>query len=328
MDMTIILLLLASGVLLVPLIGDGGDDDDDDRNEIRGTLEDDPDLNGTEGNDLIFGFAGDDTIDALGGDDTVRAGAGNDTVNGGDGRDFIFGFDGDDTLNGGDGADRIQGGDGIDTIDGGRNADDIDGGPGDDILLGGAPAVRGAGGELIIDTLRRDDVDGDDGNDTLFIWGGRGEAEGGAGDDDLVLVTGQGTLSDEFGGQTDFYILANAEDDTIPTRGTITEFNPAEDTLTLTVDADLGGGAAPDVEFVLEARTVMEGGTPVNGVFVLARIADGEPDVPGSEGAGVFLRGATLTGLEDAEINVVFTDNADYFDPQATLAFVQGQLAV
>lgn len=329
MDITILLALLGLGALLIPTLG-GDDDDDGDQelNEIRGTLGDDEELNGTEGDDLIRGFDGNDTIDALGGNDTVRAGAGDDIVNGGDGRDFIFGFDGNDTLNGGDGADKIQGGEGIDRIDGGRNADDIDGGPGNDILLGGAPAVRGPDGEPIIDTLRRDDVDGDDGDDTLFIWGGRGEAEGGRGDDTLVLVTGQGTLSDEFGGQTDFVILANAQDETIPTRGTITEFNPAEDTLTLTVDGDLDGMDAPEVEFVLQERTVIEGGTEVDGVFVLARIVDGEPEVEGSEGAGVFLRGATIAGLDGADINVVFTDKADYFDPVATLAFVQSQTSV
>lgn len=310
------------GVLIIPLLDDDSDSDSND-DEIRGTLEDDQPLNGTEGADTIFGFAGDDIINAEGGDDTVRAGFGNDVVNGGDGRDFIFGFDGDDTLNGENGADRIQGGEGADRIDGGRNADDIDGGPGNDTLIGGAPAIRGPGGELIIDTLRRDDVDGDDGDDTLFIWGGRGEAEGGEGDDDLVLVTGQGTLSDEFGGQTDFFILANAEDSDIPTRGTITEFNPMEDTLTLTVDANLADGETPpDVTFTLEARSVMEGEQVVNGIFVKAVLAEGEDPIEGSEGAGVFLRGASLEELEGADIEVVFTNGADYFDPETTLANV------
>ncbi|MDX8347099.1 calcium-binding protein [Cognatiyoonia sp. IB215446] len=326
MDITLLLALLGLSVLVIPALGGDDDGDDDELNEINGTSASET-LNGTDGDDLILGFAGDDTINGLGGNDTIRGGAGNDAIDGGDGRDFIFGFDGNDTINGGDGADKIQGGEGNDRIDGGRNADDIDGGPGNDTLLGGAPAVRGPDGEPIIDTLRRDDVDGDDGDDTIFIWGGRGEAEGGEGDDTLVLVTGQGTLSDEFGGDTDFVILANAQDETIPTRGTITEFNPAQDTLTLTVDGDLGGGDAPEVEFVLREETRLEGSTPVSGIFVLAQIVDGEPDVAGSEGAGVFLRGATLAGLEDAEINVVFTDNADYFDPISTLEDVQDQLA-
>lgn len=320
MDITVIVLLIASGALVIPfLIGDDGDDDEE---EIRGTFEDD-EIEGTEGADLIFGFQGNDTINAQGGNDTVRAGFGDDTVNGGDGRDFIFGFDGDDTLNGENGADRIQGGEGIDRIDGGRNADDIDGGPGNDILLGGAPAVRGPDGELIFDTVRGDDVDGDDGDDTLFIWGGRGEAEGGAGDDNLVLVTGQGTLSDEFGGQTDFFIFANAEDDAIPTRGTITEFNPNEDTLTLTVDGVLADGETPpDVTFTLEERTVLEGSQMVNGIFVKATISDGEDPVEGSESAGVFLRGAIMDSIVGADIEVVFTNGADYFDPESTLADV------
>lgn len=324
MDITVLLTLLGLGALMIPALSGDDDDDDGDNGEIRGTLEDD-ELNGTEGDDLILGFDGADTINAGGGEDFINAGLGNDVVNGGADRDIIEGRAGDDTLNGEGGSDTIEGGMGEDRIDGGRGFDVLRGGRDDDVILGGAPAELDSDGDLVLDSSRGDIARGEGGDDTVFIWGGQGLAVGGQGDDTLVLVTGQGTLEDE-DGDTDFYILANAEDDTIPTRGTITEFNAAQDTLTLTVDGDLEGGVAPDVEFTLQARTIIEDGQPVAGVFVLARIEDGEPDVAGSEGAGVFLRGATIDGLDDAEINVVFTDGADYFDPEATLAFVQGQL--
>lgn len=323
MDLTLILALLGLGALLIPVLG-GDDDDGDEPNEIRGTLDAD-ELDGTDGDDNILGFDGDDIIDGGAGEDFINAGLGNDTVDGGDDRDVIEGRAGDDTINGGNGSDTIEGGMGEDRIDGGRDFDIIRGGNDNDVLLGGAPAVEDGDGNLILDSSRGDIVRGNDGDDEVFIWGGQGLAVGGSGDDTLVLVTGQGTLEDE-DGETDFVILANAQDDTIPTRGTITEFNPMQDTLTLTVDGDLGGGAAPEVEFTLEARTIEENGQPVNGVFVLAQIADGEPDVEGSEGAGVFLRGATIEGLEGAEIDVVFTDNADYFDPEETLDFIQNRV--
>lgn len=317
MDLTTILLLLASGALILPLLGgDGGDDGTE--GEIRGTLEDD-EINGTDGDDIISGFNGEDLIMAGAGEDFINAGLGNDTVFGGADRDVIEGRAGDDQLFGEGGSDTIEGGMGNDRIDGGRDFDILRGGNDNDVILGGAPAVVGDDGELIFDNNRGDTLRGNDGDDTLFLWGHQGIAVGGDGDDTLVLVTGQGTLEDE-GGETDFFILANAEDDTIPTRGTITEFNPAQDTLTLTVDAVIPDGEAPpEVTFSLQERTVLEGTTVVNGVFVLAELADGEDPIEGSEGAGVFLRGATLDLLVGADIDVVFTNGADYFDPESTL---------
>lgn len=315
MDLTVILLLLASGALILPLLGG---DDDDSSEEINGTLDDDV-INGTDGNDVINGFDGVDLIMAGGGEDFVNAGLGNDTVFGGDDRDVIEGRAGNDTLYGEDGSDTIEGGMGNDRIDGGRDFDIIRGGNDDDVILGGAPAVVGDDGELVFDNNRGDTLRGNDGNDTVFLWGNQGLAVGGDGEDTLVLVTGQGTLEDE-SGETNFFILANAEDDTIPTRGTITEFNPMQDTLTLTVDAVIPDGEAPpDVTFSLQERSVLEGTTVVNGVFVLAELADGEAPIEGSEGAGVFLRGATLDLLVGADIDVVFTNGADYFDPESTL---------
>jgi len=318
MDTSIILLLAASGALLIPfLLGDGDDDDDD----IRGTFEDD-EIEGTDGDDVILGFRGDDTIDGGDGEDFINAGLGNDTVFGGDDRDVIEGRAGDDELFGEDGSDTLLGGLGDDRIDGGRDFDVIRGGRGDDVLLGGAPAVEDEDGNLVFDNSPGDTLRGEAGDDTLFLWGNQGFAVGGEGEDTLVLATGQGRLEDE-DGETDFYILANAEDDMIPTRGTITEFNPVQDTLTLTVDGVLADGETPpEVTFTLEARTVLEGTQMVNGVFVKAEIADGEDPVEGSEGAGVFLRGAIMDSLVGADIEVVFTNGADYFDPESTLADV------
>lgn len=318
MDMSVILLLAASGLLIIPfLVGD----DDDDEEEIRGTFGDD-ELEGTSGDDIILGFRGDDTINGGDGEDFINAGLGNDTVFGGDDRDVIEGRAGDDELYGEDGSDTILGGMGNDRIDGGRDFDVLRGGRGDDIMLGGASGFLDDEGELIHEQTDGDTIRGEGGDDTLFLWGNQGFAVGGEGEDTLVLVTGQGRLEDEEG-ETDFYILANAEDETIPTRGTITEFNPEQDTLTLTVDGVLADGETPpEVTFTLEERSVLEGTRVVNGVFVKAEIVDGEDPVEGSEGAGVFLRGAILDRLVGADIEVVFTNGADYFDPESTLADV------
>lgn len=67
-------------------------------------------MGGTEGNDILYGFAtpdsisgngGDDLLFGLAGADTLLGGAGNDTLDGGDGDDFIDGGAGNDTLKGG-----------------------------------------------------------------------------------------------------------------------------------------------------------------------------------------------------------------------------------
>ncbi len=77
------------------ILGTNGDDNYDGAGPLRGT----------EGNDIIYGFAG---VDYLIGD------MGNDILYGGDGRDLIWGDEGDDVLIGGKGVDTLVGGEGND----------------------------------------------------------------------------------------------------------------------------------------------------------------------------------------------------------------------
>lgn len=315
---SLLLLFVVGAALVVPAIGDdddGGSDRSSDE-RIKGSPEDDV-IDGTSGNDEIVSWKGDDTINAGAGEDEIKAGEGNDTVFGGDDRDVIKGGPGDDMLFGEEGSDTIEGGAGDDTMDGGYGFDIMRGGNGNDIMFGG-PAARAVGGDLIPETGAKDIVRGEDGEDEIYIWGALGKAVGGDDDDTLVLVTGNGTLEDEQG-ETDFIILANAADDA-PTNGIITEFNPAQDTLTLTVDGVLNGAPAPDVEFTLTETTITEGSNTVNGVMVRAQIEAGEAVPAESEGSQVFLRGATIAQLSGATINVEFTDDASYFNPEETVA--------
>ncbi|MDP1862715.1 MAG: calcium-binding protein [Thiobacillus sp.] len=84
-------------------------------------------MSGTEGNDILYGFAtsdsisgggGDDLLFGMGGADTLLGGAGNDTIDGGDGDDFIDGGAGNDTLKGGAGQNLylLQTGSGQDNV--------------------------------------------------------------------------------------------------------------------------------------------------------------------------------------------------------------------
>ena len=114
-------------------------------------------LNGTSGNDLIYGFGGNDTLNGNNGNDILYGGAGNDTLNGGNGADRLIGGAGNDMLTGGAGADVFEwnladrgaaGATAIDTIT------DFD------------PASRAAGGDVLDlrDLLVGENTLGDTGN--------------------------------------------------------------------------------------------------------------------------------------------------------------------
>ncbi|MDQ0471668.1 Ca2+-binding RTX toxin-like protein [Labrys wisconsinensis] len=82
------------------------------------------------GNDTLNGLAGNDVLWGYGGDDTLNGGFGNDTLNGGIGNDTIRDDDsttdlGNDQISGGDGNDFIFSIGGVDTIDGGAGVDTV-----------------------------------------------------------------------------------------------------------------------------------------------------------------------------------------------------------
>jgi Tol biopolymer transport system component len=81
---------------------------------IRGTAQSDPEIRGTEGNDVIC---------ALAGDDVVKAGLGHDLVFGAKGADVLEGQSGSDVLHGDAGADTLRGGPDYDYLDGGSGID-------------------------------------------------------------------------------------------------------------------------------------------------------------------------------------------------------------
>jgi Ca2+-binding RTX toxin-like protein len=80
-------------------------------------------LHGSDGDDMLQGYASDDVLTGNAGNDYLYARAGNDVVDGGAGDDNLFGEAGNDTLLGGDGNDNLQGGTGDDTLDGGAGND-------------------------------------------------------------------------------------------------------------------------------------------------------------------------------------------------------------
>ena len=332
MDLTVLLLVGLGLALLVPLLSDD-DDDGSDVNEIEGTRQDD-EINGTSGADEIFALDGNDTINSGDGEDFINAGLGNDTVNGGADRDEIEGRDGDDILFGFGGSDTIEGGAGDDRIDGGEGTDFLRGGRGADVILGG-PNGELVDGEIVKNNDPGGVARGEGGEDQVFIWGNSGLAAGGLNSDDpgtgdekdeVILVTGVGTLEDNEG-TTDFYALATL-DDAQQTTATITEFDEDEHRMILTIDIASDQTAMPDVDFTL-TQTEIDG---VNGVLVEAQLVNEDDFDDGSyETASAFFRGEILPDPLPADyfnIEVVVTDadDNDYFDPEATVDFIKGQI--
>lgn len=80
-------------------------------------------VNGTAGEDILFGLLGDATLNGLGGHDLLIGGIGRDKLNGGEGYDALFGDLGNDILSGGDGNDVLFGGLGNDSLSGGTGSD-------------------------------------------------------------------------------------------------------------------------------------------------------------------------------------------------------------
>jgi len=101
-----------------------------------GTINNDT-LNGTSGEDTLWGGLGNDTLNGQGGHDLLDGSLGNDVLNGGDGND---------TLYGGLGKDQLHGDAGNDALYGGLGKDDLWGGAGNDSFhfswLGGRDTIH------------------------------------------------------------------------------------------------------------------------------------------------------------------------------------------
>jgi serralysin len=100
--------------------------------EIRGQLvaiadDNNNDVSGTTGHDLLPGLGGDDNILGFAGDDTLQGGDGRDSMDGGKGEDILVGGAGDDLLTGGTGPDLFvfNAGFGMDIITDFKNQDQI-----------------------------------------------------------------------------------------------------------------------------------------------------------------------------------------------------------
>jgi Ca2+-binding RTX toxin-like protein len=253
----------------------------------------------------VDGSAGDDTITIAAGNggnvDTsvgykdigfgshrfdIRGGNGDDTFIGGDGNDLFLGEGGADTMFGGGGDDQLFGfgnqpgvESGGDILDGGSGSDLIIGGFGADILSGGA------GDDLIIGSGHSGLFGVSDGTGAAYRAYNDGETDtlsGGDGNDILVLGTNDiatgGAGEDRFEIRQPFVL-----DSSISNVATVTDFNQAEDQLSIVYERDFSGYSVNVVDF-----------------------ADGT-------GADIFVNGdlvAKVTGAQGLSASSVLIENA------------------
>jgi hypothetical protein len=117
-------------------------------------------VQGSSGNDNIFGWLEENGITGTESDDTFP----DDTINAGDGADLVFGGNGEDDIAGEGGNDMLSGGTGDDTLDGGMGEDTLSGDSGSDQLTGG----DGDDVFVIEDPQENDDDDDDEQFDEMF----------------------------------------------------------------------------------------------------------------------------------------------------------------
>ena len=356
MSVVLILLLLGAGALIIPSLGGGDDGDDaptDSRNEILGGPENDLNVQGSEGNDLIRTFLGNDEIFGNGGNDEIFAGEGDDDVDGGEGNDFVRGGAGNDEIFGDKGNDRIFADRGDDFVDGGRGSDLIRGGQGADTILGGVNSVLDENNLPISRSDAVDNINGEAGDDLIIAWGDGSTIIGGIVDDDefddngsnndtMVAASGDVVMSGQTGDNT-VVALANLEDDTIST-ATVTDFDLVDDKLVLTVDYSSNGTPPPDYEPTFEIDfAIVDSETQGSGTLITITWTNSdelgvEPETSTtSESARAFLVGYPRDddspnpdpqlGLAGLRLEVYLTEDASYADPLATLDDLDGRVA-
>lgn len=248
-------------------------------------------LHGRAGDDTIFGREGDDVLEGADGDDMLCSGDGDDVVTGNRGQDLIEGQGGEDFVSGDYGWDSVFGNEGNDTVLGGRGGDVVNGGEDDDLVFGGI--IEGVPLNLEELEALRDggslsDVNGGiemrDDSLSNTVWGG-------AGDDDLIL--GSGDIADGNSGADTYHIMSEQIAADTVGEATISSYVAEEDTITIIVD---------DTEAEADISVTDDGDDSVIrlGDTVLARV----------EGSAGTLSAADISLISESFVESLFDPNA------------------
>lgn len=134
---------------------------------------------------VVHAVAGSE-VDGTAGDDVLYGGTGDETLSAKGGNDYLYGDVGNDLLKGDDGQDVLQGGEGADVLRAGKGEDVLDGGAGDDLIFGGT------GSSLIVGGIGNDTIRTRSGSDLILFNRGDGM--------DTVIADGAGDNTLSFGG--------------------------------------------------------------------------------------------------------------------------------
>ena len=134
---------------------------------------------------VVHAVAGSE-VDGTAGDDVLYGGTGDETLSAKGGNDYLYGDVGNDLLKGDDGQDVLQGGEGADVLRAGKGEDVLDGGAGDDLIFGGT------GSSLIVGGIGNDTIRTRSGSDLILFNRGDGM--------DTVIADGTGDNTLSFGG--------------------------------------------------------------------------------------------------------------------------------
>lgn len=232
------LLILLGLLLSLPMLMDGDGDDSGDLEDLPIPEDEQDSFTGTSDADDLRGGDADETFFGLNGQDTVFGNGGNDTVYGGSGDDLLGGDIGDDKINGEDGHDTLQGWLGNDTLNGGTGFDELRGDEGDDLLNGGDGEDYLSGGEGL------DTLNGGDGPDRLLDFDipfsdgpNPSVMDGGAGNDVLLFDGGSTVTGGD--GADELRLYDNLAEGNVTV---ITDFDPSEDSLHLSLDVTAADG--------------------------------------------------------------------------------------
>ncbi len=260
-------------------------------------------VNGTAGNDVLYGGSTNDSISGLGGNDVLYGGAGNDSLYGGTGNDTLSGDAGSDQLFGGTGNDfaDYRGSTGAVTVNLNTNT-----GTGADAQGDTYNSIEGIYGSAFNDSLTgtslADTIYGGAGDDTLAGLGGADSLDGGTGNDfvdysasgagvTINLSTGTGAGGDTLVGFEGAIGSASADSMT-GSSGNDTFYGGAgNDTLDGGTGNDvLVGGAGSDSLVGGAGTDTADYSTSASGVTV--SLANGT-------GSGGDAAGDTLSGIEN-----------------------------
>lgn len=278
-----------------------------------------PQLNGTNGNDSIFGFNGNDILRGLNGVDQLNGGTGADNMDGGDNNDtYIVDNLGDvaaeafnDALGG---VDRVNAsvshtlgfgiehlsltGAGVINGTGNGNGNNITGNSAANILRGlaGNDILTGlAGNDSLFGGTGNDNLIGDAGNDVLRGEAGNDNLRGGEGDDILAGGLGNDTLAAGLGA-TDHYLFDTTLNSATNVDTIIGFFAPVD---TIRLDNDIFTSFAVPGGIAAGNLVIGAGATASDANdFLLYDTATGalSYDANGS-GAGAAVQFAALTGV-------------------------------